>query len=271
MAAERPLARTGSVGFEVAGSVEDRLRLGAEAQDRCRRAGRAGLDVHAGKRAEQGSVHDIGEGGVDPFPACRAPGAAARRIDMRLKRADHAGVEQLDGRVEQPRGEVAGHEPGFEDAHRSLGDGGRSARQGQVGLGGGLERTDDRLVAGLDVGEARDARQQRGVAPRVGRDVLKGLEGRPHLGRRLRGEPAEQLVLARRVLVDRDPGAAGQLRDAVERRAVVAGLGERPEGGVEDALVGSEPPRADHRAVCERLPARRGPRLTSFAAGAGTR
>ena len=42
-----------------------------------------------------------------------------------------------------------------------------------------------------------------------------------------RGEPAEQVVLARHVLVDRDPGAPGQLGDAVEGRAVVARLGER--------------------------------------------
>ena len=96
---------------------------------------------------------------------------------------------------------------------------------------------------------------KRGVAARVGRDVLEGLERRPHLGGRLRGEPAEQVVLARGVLVDGDPRAAGQLGDAVERRAVVAGLAERLEGSVEDALVGSKPSRADHRAVCERLPA----------------
>ena len=101
---------------------------------------------------------------------------------------------------------------------------------------------------------------KRGMAARVGRDVLEGLERRPHLGRRLRGEPAEQVVLARRVLVDGDPRAAGQLGDAVERRAVVAGLAERLERGVEDPLVGSKASRADHRALCERLPAS-GPRL----------
>ena len=174
---------------------------------------------------------------------------------MRLERADHAGVEELDGRVEQPRGEVGADEPRFEEADRSLGDGGRSARQGAVGLRGRLERSDDRLVASLDVGEARDAGQQGGVATRVGGDVLERLERRPHLGRRLRGEPAEQVVLARRVLVDGDPRAAGQLGDAVERRAVVAGLGERLEGSVEDALVGPKAAGPDHRAVCERLPA----------------
>ena len=99
---------------------------------------------------------------------------------------------------------------------------------------------------------------KRGVAARVGRDVLEGLERRPHLGGRLRGEPAEQVVLARGVLVDRDPRAAGQLGDAVERRAVVAGLAERLERSVEDALVGSQPSRADRRAVCVRRPAGRG-------------
>ena len=43
---------------------------------------------------------------------------------------------------------------GFEDADCALGDGGRSARQGEVGLRRCLERSDDRLVASLDVGEA---------------------------------------------------------------------------------------------------------------------
>ena len=92
-----------------------------------------------------------------------------------------------------------------------------------------------------------------GVAARVGRDVLERLERRPHLGGRLRREPAEQVVLARGVLVDGDPRAPGQLGDAVERRAVVARLAERLEGGVEDPLVGAKAPRADDRAVCERL------------------
>ena len=108
------------------------------------------------------------------------------------------------------------NDPGFEDAHGSAGDRGRSARQGQVGLRRRLERSDDRLVARLDVGEACDAGQQAGVAARVGSHILEGLEGRPHLGGRLRGEPTEQVVLARDVLVDGDPRAAGQLGDAIE-------------------------------------------------------
>ena len=91
------------------------------------------------------------------------------------------------------------------------------------------------------------------MAARVGRDVLERLERRPHLGGRLRREPAEQVVLARGVLVDGDPRAAGQLGDAVERRAVVAGLAERLEGGIEDPLVGAQAPGADDRAVSERL------------------
>ena len=109
---EGPLARTGSVGFEVAGSVEDRPCLGAEAQDRCLRAGRAGVDVHAGQRAEQRSVHDVGEGGVDPFAAI-VLGCGGAEDRHAAERADHAGVEELDGRVEQPRGKIGRRRPGL--------------------------------------------------------------------------------------------------------------------------------------------------------------
>ena len=51
-------------------------------------------------------------------------------------------------------GRSVADDPGFEEADRSSGDRGRSARQGVVGLRRCLERPDDRLVASLDVGEA---------------------------------------------------------------------------------------------------------------------
>ncbi len=80
----------------------------------------AGLDVHAGQRAEQRSVHDIGEGGVDPFPVV-VLGRGGPQDRHAAERADHPGVEELDGRVEQPRGKIGRDEPGLEDADRAAG------------------------------------------------------------------------------------------------------------------------------------------------------
>ena len=37
---------------------------------------------------------------------------------MRLSALDHARVQELDGRVEQPEGKIGGNDPGFEDARR---------------------------------------------------------------------------------------------------------------------------------------------------------
>ena len=221
---------------------------------------RLGADVHARQRPEERPVHDIGERGVDPIPpvVLRRGGAEDRHA---AERADDAGVEQLDGGVEEAPGEVGPDDPRLEAADGPPDDQVGATGQRLVGLRGRLERTDDRLVPRLDVGEPGDARHERGVAALVGGDVVESGVGGPHLRGGVRREPAEQVVLACGVLVHGDPGAAGELRDPIEGRSVVARLRERLEGGVEDALLGAEPPGAEHRGIGHgrrrRRPARR--------------
>ena len=88
----------------------------------------------------------------------------------------------------------------------------------------------------------------------VGGQRVERLHRRPELTGDLTGELAEDVVLAGEVLVDRDPGAARDLGDAVERGPVVALLGEDLQRGVEDALLRAQASGTDRGVVRERCP-----------------
>ncbi len=115
-----------------------------------------------------------------------------------------------------------------------------------------LQRVEHRLVARVDLGVAGNPRAHRGPAREIGRERIERLGRRAHLTRHLPGELPEDVFLAREVLVEGDPRAVRELRDPVDAAAVITVLAERPQRGVEDALLRALPPEPDARVLGER-------------------
>ena len=115
-----------------------------------------------------------------------------------------------------------------------------------------LQRMEDRFVARVDLGVARDPCPHRGPTPDVGGERVQRLGRCAHLASHLPGELAEHVFLAGEVLVEGHPRAASELRDPVDAAAVVALLTEGSQRGVEDALLRALPPSADPGVVGER-------------------
>ena len=128
----------------------------------------------------------------------------------------------------------------------------RADRQHVVAPRRGLVDVEDGLVARVDLGVTADPGAHRGPAVGVGAQRVKRLGGRAQLAHHLRGELAEQVLLAGEVLVEGNSRAATELRDPVDAAAVIALVAEDLQRRVENSLMGAMSSGPDARILGER-------------------
>jgi hypothetical protein len=205
-------------------------------------------------------VDDVGQDVTDAVLGV-VPGRGRAEDPGDAVRARHALQQLQDHRIELAAPERGVQDPGADPRNDPGAPSRRAGCDGLVARRSLLNRMEQRFVAIVDGREAENPAAKSSPPRCVGCHELERLGRGVELARHLARQLAKDVLLAREVLVERRPRAAGPVRDGIDAAAVVSRFAEHLEGSVQDPLLGPLPARTDVRAVGEGLPANdlRGP------------
>ncbi len=236
----------------VVGPVPDRSDRGRRGDVVARRPSHAGgtaVQVHALDGAMEHAVDGLGQPVDQRLPSHRGGGGHGLPVEAATdQHGDHGVGERPVAAVTRA---ADGAEQGAVDA---CAEGARILGPGLVAPAGGLEGVEDGRVGVVQRGELVDPDHQGGHAVGIGPDGVQPSSQRHHLATELATELREDVVLAREVLVERGPGAAGPLGDELDPGLVEPDLGEHIQCALEYPPLGLAAPLAHRRVRPEGCP-----------------